>query len=233
MVRLDSAACSSCSHRRDERAWASFVRVWLPAAVALMVVAHLTFPIALSHGALSAGILSGIAVVAIAAHARLLTILGRPPGAFLTAMVVGIALNRKWPLPFVPPVLWPLGAILVLGAVSLFLFSFNEFRAAGTSVRGYKPTATIVRTGQYRFSRNSIYVSFILLLIGLSMSLNNLWLLVMLVPLVVFIAAVVIPREERFLERNFPEYSSYGPLSGGGCSLVELGTAGTKRRDSC
>jgi protein-S-isoprenylcysteine O-methyltransferase Ste14 len=76
-------------------------------------------------------------------------------------------------------------------------------------VRGQKPTTTIVRTGPYRFSRNPIYLSFILLVIGLSIWLNNLWLLVTLVPPVVFIAAVVIPREERFLDRNFPEYSTY------------------------
>jgi protein-S-isoprenylcysteine O-methyltransferase Ste14 len=67
-----------------------------------------------------------------------------------------------------------------------------------------------VRTGPYRFSRNPIYLSFILLVLGLSAWLNNLWLLVMLVPVVGFIGAVVIPREERFLERNFPDqYASY------------------------
>jgi protein-S-isoprenylcysteine O-methyltransferase Ste14 len=53
-------------------------------------------------------------------------------------------------------------------------------------------------------------VSFILLVLGLSVWLNNLWLLVTLVPAVAFIALVVIPREERFLERNFlDQYASY------------------------
>ena len=66
----------------------------------------------------------------------------------------------------------------------LLLLSFREFRAAGTSVRGTERTTTIVRTG---------YLAFILS-----------------VPAVGFIAAVVIAREERFLERNFhDQYSSY------------------------
>jgi protein-S-isoprenylcysteine O-methyltransferase Ste14 len=40
--------------------------------------------------------------------------------------------------------------------------------------------------------------------------LNDLWLLETLIPAVGFIAAVVIPREERLLERNFhDQYSSY------------------------
>jgi protein-S-isoprenylcysteine O-methyltransferase Ste14 len=53
-------------------------------------------------------------------------------------------------------------------------------------------------------------LSFILLVLGLSVWLNDLWLFVTLVPAIGFIAAVVIPREERFLDRNFhDQYSSY------------------------
>ena len=100
--------------------------------------------------------------------------------------------------------------IVTACAVVLFLLSYREFRAAGTSVRGSERTTTIVRTGPYRFSRNPIYLAFILLVLGLSVWLNNLWLLVTLVPPVAIIALLVIPREERFLERNLPDqYSSY------------------------
>jgi protein-S-isoprenylcysteine O-methyltransferase Ste14 len=187
----------------------SLARVWLPLAVVAMAALYLTFPIALAHAGFSAGILSGAVLVMVVAHAGLLTTLRRPPVIFLAAIVFGIAVNRKWPLPFVPRMLWPLGAGVALGAVSLFVLSLREFRAAGTSVQGSQPTTALVRTGTYRFSRNPIYLSFILLMIGLSIWLNNLWLLVTLAPPVVFISAVVIPREERFLERTFSEYSTY------------------------
>jgi protein-S-isoprenylcysteine O-methyltransferase Ste14 len=187
----------------------SVARIWLPVAVIAIVAVHLTFPIALLHARVSAGIVSGIVLVVVVAHAGLLTTLQRPPVIFLAAIVVGIAVNRKWPLRFVSPPLCPLGAALVLAAVSLFVLSFHEFRAAATSVQGSKPTTALVRTGPYRFSRNPIYLSFILIAIGLSIWLNDLWLLVTVVPPVVFVWAVVILREERFLERTFPEYSSY------------------------
>jgi protein-S-isoprenylcysteine O-methyltransferase Ste14 len=73
-----------------------------------------------------------------------------------------------------------------------------------------KSGTTFVRTGPYRFSRNPIYLSFILLVLGLSLWSNDLWLLLTLVPAVGIIAVVVIPREERFLEDNFREqYSNY------------------------
>jgi protein-S-isoprenylcysteine O-methyltransferase Ste14 len=134
----------------------------------------------------------------------------RPPIVFLAAILVGIVLNWAWPLRFRPSILWWLGPLFTGCAVLLFMLSFREFRAAGTSVRGSIPSAAIVRTGPYRFSRNPIYLSFTLLVLGLSVWLNNLWLVVTLVPAAGLIAAVVIPREEQFLERKFPEqYASY------------------------
>ena len=134
----------------------------------------------------------------------------RPPIIFFCAILLGIALNWPWPLHFVPRNVALLGPLITVCAVLLFLFSYREFRRAGTSVRGSERTSTIVQTGPYGFSRNPIYLAFILFVLGLSVWLNNLWLLVTLVPAVGVIAMVVIPREERFLERNFnDQYSSY------------------------
>lgn len=134
----------------------------------------------------------------------------RPPIIFLAAILLGIALNRFWQLPLMRPTVSLLGPLFIACAVLVFILSLREFRRAGTSVRGSERTIAIVQTGPYRFSRNPIYLSFILVVLGLSAWLNDLWLLVMLVPAVGFIAAVVIPREEQFLERNFHEdYSRY------------------------
>jgi protein-S-isoprenylcysteine O-methyltransferase Ste14 len=87
----------------------------------------------------------------------------RPPIIFLAAILLGIALNRAWPLHFVPSDLEWLGSLVIFCAVLLFLLSFREFRAAGTPVPGSERTTTIVRTGPYRLSRNPIYLSFVLL----------------------------------------------------------------------
>ncbi len=134
----------------------------------------------------------------------------RPPLVFLAAILLGIGLNLAWSLPFVPRLRGWLGPTLTLFAVLLYLLSYRAFRAAGTPVRGNKRTTTIVRTGPYRFSRNPIYLAFVTFVLGLAVWLNDLWLLVTLVPAVGLIAAVVIPREESFLEHHFPDqYSSY------------------------
>ncbi len=134
----------------------------------------------------------------------------RPPIIFLCAILLGIALSWAWPLHFMSASVRLLGPIITAGAVVLFLLSYREFRRAGTSVQGSKRSTVIVRTGPYRGSRNPIYLAFILLVLGLCVWLNNLWLLVTLVPSVTITALLVIPREERFLERNFnDQYSSY------------------------
>ena len=134
----------------------------------------------------------------------------RPPIIFLCAILAGIALNRAWPLHFMSPGIPLLGPLVTACAVVLFLLSYREFRRAGTSVQGSKRSTVIVRTGPYRFSRNPIYLAFVLFVLGLSAWLNNLWLLITLVPAFGLMAAVVIPREERFLERNFnDQYLSY------------------------
>lgn len=134
----------------------------------------------------------------------------RPPLVLLTAIALGVVLNSLWPLPFIPSALVLAGPVVLFAAVLLFILSLREFRAAGTSVRGTERTSTIVRTGPYRFSRNPIYLAFVLFLLGLALSLNNLWLLIALASFVGFISIIVIPREEQFLEHNFQaQYSEY------------------------
>jgi len=135
----------------------------------------------------------------------------RPPFVYLGAIVLGLAIHCVWPARFVPPSLsTPVGAVLVLLAIGLFVAAVRTFRAAGTPVPGDQPTTAIVRRGPYRFSRNPIYLAFTLLHLGLAVWLNSLPLLITLLPAFALMALVVIPREERYLEARFPaEYASY------------------------
>lgn len=135
----------------------------------------------------------------------------RPPFVYLSSIVLGLAVHYAWPVRLVPPsVSPPVGAMVTLLAVGLFVAAVRTFRAAGTPVPGNQPTTAIVRTGPYRFSRNPIYLAFSLFQLGLSAWINSLGLLITLIPAVALMTFVVIPREERYLEVRFPsEYSSY------------------------
>jgi protein-S-isoprenylcysteine O-methyltransferase Ste14 len=135
----------------------------------------------------------------------------RPPFVYLASIAVGLVVHYAWPVRFVPPsVNTPVGAVLTLVAVGLFVAAVRTFRAAGTPVPGNQPTTAIVRTGPYRFSRNPIYLAFSLFQLGLSVWVNSLGLLITLIPAVALMALVVIPREEHYLDARFPsEYSLY------------------------
>jgi protein-S-isoprenylcysteine O-methyltransferase Ste14 len=135
----------------------------------------------------------------------------RPPLVYLAAIVAGSVLGVAWPLAFLSHrYATPLGIVLVVVAVVLFFYSTGEFRAAGTPVPGNHPTTAIVCTGPYRFSRNPIYLAFSLLQLGIAAWVNTLWLIATLIPAIAFMTTIVIPREERYLERKFGiEYSNY------------------------
>ena len=136
----------------------------------------------------------------------------RPPLAWLLAIVAGLALNWLMPLPFLPPNLaaaW-LGAAVFVLAVALAAWAITTMARAGSNVPTNLPTTTIVENGPYRYTRNPIYVGMLLGLIGLTVTLDNLWLLVMLVPFAIVIRYGVVAREEAYLERKFGDvYRSY------------------------
>src|SRR5438034_2934882 len=135
----------------------------------------------------------------------------RPPLLYLTSLVSGAVIQLATPFPFLPGTLAvPLGAPLVVVAIALFAYSVTTFRAAGTPVPARKPTTVIVRTGPYRFSRNPIYLAFSIFQLGIASWVNSLWLIATLIAAVALMASVVIPREERYLERRFgADYLDY------------------------
>jgi protein-S-isoprenylcysteine O-methyltransferase Ste14 len=140
----------------------------------------------------------------------------RPPLALGLAVIAGFALDRLVPLPFIPPDLPSgrlgsiLGAILFVFALALFAWAIVTMTRAGSNVPTGLPTTTIVESGPYRFGRNPIYLSMFLGLIGLALAVNNLWLLLMLVPFALVIRYGVVAREDAYLERKFGDvYRGY------------------------
>jgi len=135
----------------------------------------------------------------------------RPPLVYLAAILGGVGLDLVRPLPWLPAGIgvW-VGVPLLIASLALFLASTRRFRAAGTPIPGNKPTTAIVQSGPYRFSRNPIYLAFSVLVLGIACWVDSIWLLGTLAAAVSLMSFVVIPREERYLERRFPaEYPEY------------------------
>jgi protein-S-isoprenylcysteine O-methyltransferase Ste14 len=136
----------------------------------------------------------------------------RPPFAWALAFAAGLGLDWLYPLPFVPasiPGIWTGCAVFATG-FALAIWAIATFRKAGTPVETYKPTASIVAAGPYRFMRNPIYVGMFLGQTGLAIGFDSLWLLVTLVLFYLVIRYGVVAREEAYLERTFGEaYLAY------------------------
>jgi protein-S-isoprenylcysteine O-methyltransferase Ste14 len=135
----------------------------------------------------------------------------RPPLLFATAIAAGIVLHLGWPWSFTSrAVRLPIGMMLSMAGVALFVAAIRAFDAAGTPVPGNRSTTAVVRNGPYRFSRNPIYVAFALMHLGVAVSFGSWWLLVTLGVSIGVIAISIVPREERYLEARFGSiYSAY------------------------
>ncbi len=128
-----------------------------------------------------------------------------PPIAWALAIVAGLAADRLYEWPFVPPPfphVW-IGAGVFAAGAALALWAVVTMRQAGTRVETYKPTTAIVADGPYRVTRNPIYLGLFLGQTGFAIGFDNLWLLAMLVPFILVIRYGVIAREEAYLERKF------------------------------
>ena len=136
----------------------------------------------------------------------------RPPVAWGLALLAGFTFHWLMPVRFVPvalPAGW-LGATLFVLALALFCWALVTMTRAGSNLPTNRPTTAIVDNGPYGFTRNPIYVSMALGLIGLAIAFDSLWLLLMLAPFLLVIRYGVIAREETYLARKFGDvYRDY------------------------
>ena len=130
-----------------------------------------------------------------------------PPALFAGAVLLGIALGWAWELEFGSGSSLPiaLGAAAICGGVAILLSAFSVFRRIDQHPDPRKPTPAITRDGPYRFTRNPMYLAIALLQLGIGLALGNAWILVLLVPVVLYLHYGAILPEERYLEENFGE----------------------------
>jgi protein-S-isoprenylcysteine O-methyltransferase Ste14 len=130
---------------------------------------------------------------------------------FLLGLIGGILVNVFLPFP-----IWPGTVVRVIGILPLFLgvaliaWARATFRRHMTALMPWTRTTALVTDGPYGFSRNPIYLSFVLMYLGLSFIFDSVYVLIMLLVVVVLFDRLQIPREERYLRGLFGvEFDSY------------------------
>lgn len=134
-----------------------------------------------------------------------------PPVVALMFIVIAYFLGRFVPLPFsAPAILRYVGLALTFVGFLLGVGAFLEFRKANTTLDPHSSAKQLVTSGIYRFTRNPIYLGFLLMVIGLPLNSGLYWGIV-LAPFYVFMMnRLIIQHEEAYLGRKFGKsYSSY------------------------
>ncbi len=134
-----------------------------------------------------------------------------PMVVYAVAVAIAFGLGYIWPLTYPQdPIYEHIGKGLIALGVIICVAAGFQFWRHKTSVDCNGCVTSILTTGVFRISRNPIYLGFILIYIGFSRYWNNIWMLVLLIPMCVALFQLVIAREEAYLERKFgDEYIRY------------------------
>ena len=91
-----------------------------------------------------------------------------PPMIVLLFIVIAYFLGRFFPLASpVPMILRNIGLLLTFLGFLLGIGALLEFRKARTTLDPHGSTRQLVTSGIYRFTRNPIYLGFLLMIVGL------------------------------------------------------------------
>ena len=134
-----------------------------------------------------------------------------PPVVTLAFLLIAYALGRFVPIPLtVPAMLRYIGLALAFVGFLFGVGAFIEFVKARTTLDPHSAAKQLVTSGIYRFTRNPIYLGFLLVVIGLPLYFSLYWGIV-LAPLYVFLMnRLIIQHEEAYLERKFGKtYTDY------------------------
>ena len=127
-----------------------------------------------------------------------------PPTYLLIAILMMVPLGFVFPIVRVIPPVWHwLGLLPIVLGIIINLLADRFFQQAKTTVKPFERSSVLVVDGVFRFSRNPMYLGFVLILAGMAVLLCALspWLVV--VGFIIFVQRVFIQVEERMLADQF------------------------------
>ncbi len=137
------------------------------------------------------------------------------PLVFLLAFIVAAVLQRAVPLKPALPGVWgmvglTIAILLLVAAAGIGPPALMVMRKAHTSPSPYRPVNALVIEGPFKFSRNPMYLSMVLMFAAAAILFGIVWMLVLLPLVILVLNVVVIGREERYMEAKFGQaYRDY------------------------
>lgn len=132
-----------------------------------------------------------------------------PPVIVAGLLAVAWLLGRVLPVPIGPPLL-EFGALVFFVAFALMGWALLVLVRAGNDPRPDRPDAAMVEAGPFRFSRNPVYLGFLLVALGFALRWGDLWGWIALVASHLVLDRYVVAREEAYLAGRFgAAYEAY------------------------
>ena len=134
-----------------------------------------------------------------------------PPVYLLATLLLMVGLHVLLPVrKFVPaPFSW-VGMFLLIIGLGCILGEAWIFKKVGTPIKPFKESTHLITGGLYRFSRNPIYLSMVVLLLGVAIRLGTLSPFLPIPLFTLLIQEHFIKKEEAMLEQRFGEtYAAY------------------------
>jgi len=136
-----------------------------------------------------------------------------PPIIFFALVLLGFAAHRLFPFKLMFPT-WStrllLGMPLLAASGLIAVNALLIMRKNKTTVTFHTPTTKFVIQGPFRFTRNPLYLSLLLVMGSLIFLTNSGWHLLSFFLLFLFFNFGVVVREEKYLENSFgEEYMDY------------------------
>jgi protein-S-isoprenylcysteine O-methyltransferase Ste14 len=138
-----------------------------------------------------------------------------PPVLVAILIVVMGLLNLYLPGPVIvpSPYNW-LGAILMVAGLGVTVTAAQHFSRVKTNIRTFNEPTLLVTDGLFRWSRNPMYLGFIVFMTGLAIALGTLWPFLMPVAFAVIADRWYVPFEERAMRQKFgAAYEDYARRS--------------------
>ena len=134
-----------------------------------------------------------------------------PPVYFFAAMGLMMALDSLWPLAtLVGPPYSHLGWVPFVLALLIVFVAKRQFDRAGTTIKPFETSSALVTHGMFARSRNPIYLSMMLGLVGFFVVLGSLAPLVVVPVFFLIIRTGFVAVEEAMLEETFGDaYRDY------------------------
>ena len=128
-------------------------------------------------------------------------------GLLVASYVIGEFIIPRYPLIYAIKLIGILGLIL---STFIFISGFNLFKSYNENPLPTSTTNQIIKTGIFAYTRNPIYLAFVVFFLSMFLVFENVMYFISAVVLAFWLHNYVIKSEESFLLNKFPdEYGRY------------------------